>query len=289
MGEAMLNDLTTITNVREWMEVNQNNATINTLIAREITRVSSVLLAWLNKDTLLSKSFTETLDGYSKDFIILKKFPVTAITSLTIGQTVVPLDTNAPFGPGYYLEPWDGYPPGRPQMLKLNGISQALNHAGFTFPPQRQSVFITYTAGYLQQNEQQTVANGAVTPNATYGLWAADVSVSYADGSGTLTAVAGSPAAGQYVPPNPFSVNPTTNYTFNTADNGKAVLLNYSYIPAAVEGAVCEMVAERLSYRNRIGQKSKTLGGQETASYQLTDLPDYVKASLQSYRNVLSL
>jgi hypothetical protein len=95
-----------------------------------------------------------------------------------------------------------------------------------------------------------------------------------------LTAVAGTPAVGQY------AVSEGT-YTFSAADAGAAVALTYGYVPADLCFAAMDWVAELYSYRGRIGQQSKSLGGQETMSFIVKDVPAMVASALQPYRRVV--
>ncbi len=78
-------------------------------------------------------------------------------------------------------------------------------------------------------------------------------------------------------------------YTFAAADQGLGVLLNYSYVPAEIEQAAIEWISERYRYKQRIGQVSQSLGGQETSSYSLKDMPDFIKLILQPYKKVVPL
>jgi hypothetical protein len=94
--------------------------------------------------------------------------------------------------------------------------------------------------------------------------------------------VTGSPGAGQY--------NVSSGvYSFAAADAGAAVLISYGFIPAAINNACIEWVAERYRYRTRIGQSAQTVQGQQTASYSLKDMPDFVRASLDPYRSVVGV
>jgi hypothetical protein len=53
-------------------------------------------------------------------------------------------------------------------------------------------------------------------------------------------------------------------YSFAPADAGSTVLLTYGYVPADLASCCMDWAAERYAYRSRIGQHSKSLGGQET-------------------------
>ncbi|MFZ1923484.1 MAG: hypothetical protein WAU57_17820, partial [Xanthobacteraceae bacterium] len=180
-----------------------------------------------------------------------------------------------PRGRGYLLETWDGLPPGRPQALDLFDER---------FRPGRQNVMVSYSAGYAVSGEAATVpaAPGPynVAVAAPFGPWAGDCGVTYAGGT-ALTAVAGTPGAGQY------NVSAGV-YSFAAADAGAAVLLTYGFIPAAINNACIEWVAERYRYRTRVGQSAQTVAGQMTSSYSLKDIPDFIRASLDPYRSVVA-
>jgi hypothetical protein len=60
----------------------------------------------------------------------------------------------------------------------------------------------------------------------------------------------------------------------------------YAVIPPAIEQAVIELVGEAFRRRDRIGQSSKTLGGQETVSFSVVDMNAAIKTALGSYRAV---
>ena len=61
------------------------------------------------------------------------------------------------------------------------------------------------------------------------------------------------------------------------------MLVSYSYIPADIEDACINMVAERYNYKSRIGYISKSLGGQETVTFSQKDMPDFIRTLLQPY------
>jgi hypothetical protein len=117
-----------------------------------------------------------------------------------------------------------------------------------------------------------------VSVAAPFGPWASDAGATYENGT-ALAPVAGSLGAGQY------NVSGGV-YTFAAADAGAAVLVSYGFIPAAINNACIEWVAERYRYRTRIGQSAQTVQGQQTASYKLKDIPEFVRALLDPYRRV---
>lgn len=77
-------------------------------------------------------------------------------------------------------------------------------------------------------------------------------------------------------------------YSFSPDDAGANVQLTYGYMPADLAACCIDWVAERYAYRSRIGQHSKSLGGQETMTFIVKDMPDFVAARLQPYRRVVT-
>jgi Phage gp6-like head-tail connector protein len=265
------NQLTSLANVKSWAGVTTTND--DNLLNLLIADVSRFILSYLQRPTLFQFLFNDVYDGVGQRAQMLRNWPVLSVASVTIDGVKVPALTNLP-GCGYVLEPWDGFPPGRPQLLSMRGYGFGRGYS---------NIAISYTAGFVIQNEAQTVPTGAgpytVTANAPMGMWGADQGVTYANGN-ALTAVASNPDQGQY------SVTAGV-YTFNAADAGQVVLISYSYVPQDIAHAAMEMVAERYRYKNRIGEVSKSLGGQETMSYSQKDMPDFIRTLLQPYKRVV--
>jgi hypothetical protein len=273
-------DLAVLADVKTWLAGSSGiGSTDDALLARLITDVSGAIAAYLGRPSLTPHAFTERLDGNGKARLFLPHYPVLAIASLAIDNVAVaaaaPPTAGGPHPRGYLLEVWNGLPPGRPQALDL---FEMIYRRG------RQNVVVSYSAGYAVEGEAATVpaAPGPynVTAAAPFGPWASDGGVTYADGA-ALAAVTGSPGAGQY------NVSAGV-YTFSAADAGAGVLISYGFIPAAINNACIEWTAERYRYRTRIGQSAQTVAGQQTASYSLKDIPDFIRASLDPYRRVAS-
>jgi hypothetical protein len=278
-------DLAVLADVKTWLSGSSGIGTSDdSLLARLITDVSGAIASYLGRPALMPRAYVERIDGNGKTRLYLRHYPVLQMTSLTIDNFAVPARvlpvTGTAHGKGYLLEPWDGLPPGRPQALD---VFHAAFHNG------RQNVTIAYNAGYAVEGESATVpaAPGpyTVTALAPFGPWASDAGVVYSSGadSGTaLTPVGGTPSAGQY--------NVTSGaYSFAAADAGAAVSISYGFIPAAINNACIEWVAERYRYRTRIGQSAQSVSGQLTSSYSLKDMPDFVRASLDPYRAVVGI
>ena len=269
----MLGDLSTIANVKEWAGVDSPKT--DPMIGRLISSMSQAIRNYCQRDSFLSRTFTETYDGSGSDTLLLRQFPVTSISGLSIDGVAIPAAT--PTSPaGFTFDSWSGFPAGSVCAVSL---------CGYGFREGRNNVTITYTAGYLVQGEAHVVPASPfqVAPSAPYGAFAADGAVAYANGT-KLTPVASAPAVGQYIAPNPFAVsNPSQAYTFAAADAGQALTFAYSFIPTDVEQCLIEWAAERLKYRTRIGEMSHATGGSQTASFTQGPMPKWVMDALNTY------
>jgi len=61
----------------------------------------------------------------------------------------------------------------------------------------------------------------------------------------------------------------------------------YATIPPEIEQACIELISLRYKEKNRIGEKSKSAGGQETVSYNIATFPESVKTILNNYKKVI--
>lgn len=266
-------DLVSLAGVQAWLGQTSDSVNLGALI----TQVSRAILTSLGRASILPTSYLETRDGDGHRALILRNWPVLSVNSLVVnGQAIAataPLSLGSAVQSGYVLEQADLTPPGRMQALLLRDA---------WFCRGAQNVSVTYRAGYQVTGEAAVVpvSPATIAAQAPFGAWASDGGVTYANG-GALAPVAGAPGLGQY------SVAGGV-YTFSVADAGASVLLTYGFVPADLGEATLEWVAERYAYKAHIGQKSKSLGGQETVSYDLSAVPAFVAAALQPYRRIAS-
>lgn len=293
-------NLTNYNNVAAWLKV--QNTTDQAILQRMIAQTSQRILNYINKPDLTVQTFNETISGRDTSRIILRNYPVISITSLTVDTVLIP---QSP-GVGQYgwtLTPLDGAISSRQQELGIDGwvsyyprgsnngygyqdgYRPSRSGSGKCFPRGINNIVCVYQAGYGIQNEAQTIPATPyqLAPLCPHGNFAADNGVTYAATGASLTAVTGTPAAGQYA----VSVNALSGvatYTFAAADTGKAVLLNYSFVPIDLEQCCIDLIAELYRYRDRIGQTSKSVGGQETTAFS-NKMPEWTKEVLNQYRS----
>lgn len=269
-------DLATPAQVMQWLPAN-TQASDAALLAALITAASGAILSDLQRPTVLSRTYTDVFDGYGECRKMLRKWPVTSVSSLTIGNSSVQPSGGAPqVTAGYVLEPWDGMLPGRPQLLDLRWR---------TYWPGVQNVAATYQAGYLVPAEAMTVPSGGGMMAAAQlcGPWAEDGGVTYAATGLPLARVTGTPGTGQY------SASPTGVYTFSAGDQGLSLLAAYSYVPGPLNQACVEVVGEAYRYRTRQGERSHTSPGPQTVAFDLSRFTAAVKWMTNPFRMVVPL
>lgn len=269
-----MENLTSLDNVKDWCGATTAND--DDKLNRLISNASRFILSYLQRQTFLYSTNTEYVDGYETTRMYPRPYPLLSLTSLTIGTQSIPIVSNLANSCGAFLEPWNGIPPGSPQAISLRGFRFCRGFA---------NIILQYTSGYVVQNEAATVeaSDYTYTVNAPYGNWADDVSVKYASTGIALTRIpigGAAPSSGQYCANDGI-------YAFSSAMANVPVLISYSFIPADIEQACIELVGERYSYKDRIGQVSKTLGGQETMAFSQKNMPDFIKDLLRPYNSTI--
>ncbi len=272
-------DLVQLATVKNWLGV--TSSADDALLSALITQISRAIYNYINRSFVLPSNVSEAYDGSGRESLILRNWPVGAISAVVVDGKPIPpaplMLTGVEPAPGYVLEQADDQPPGAMQQLFLRGP--------YRFHKGRQNIVVSYRAGYEIVGEAQSVPTQApfqFTAFSPYGVFAEDTGVAYANGS-PLSAVAANPGAAQY------TVDATSGtYGFSAADAGAALTISYGYIPADLAQCALEWVADRYRYRDRIGVASRSLGGQETTAYQNRAIPDFVVASLVNFRRIIA-
>lgn len=266
-------DLVQLAMAKAWLGVATSDD--DALLASLISQISRAIYNNINRSFVLPRDVVESYDGHGRDALQLRNWPVGSITSVTVDGLAVP-QAPGPAAAGFVLEASDDDPPGAMQQLFLRG--------GYRFHKGRQNVVVAYRAGYEIMGEARTIPLAApftLSAFAPYGAFAVNSGAFYANGAG-LALVASNPSPGQH------TVDESGTYGFSAADAGAEVTLSYGYIPADLTQCALEWVAERYRYKDRIGMASKSLGGQETASFRLEAVPSFVAQSLTNFRRVIA-
>lgn len=303
-------NLTTLANVRAWVGSQPAVTTDDALLTRLIAEASRLIMNYLCRAELGLTTITETISGRGTQKVQLSNWPVIAVNSLSINGVSVPASTGPTIW-GYAVEPYYGSSSGNRQNLGIvgsgcggafpligtfpnGGVTAYRNGGGIgssrPFNVGQNNILIDYSYGYSVQNEAQTIPADSpyqIIPASVFGALSKDLGVTVTVGGQALESKPPGTEliTGQYIAPQPNAASPTNYYTFAAADEGKAVLLNYDYVPYDVEQACIEVVGERYRYKARIGQISQSMGGQETSSYMVNaTLTPSIKGRLDNYR-----
>ncbi len=244
------------------------------VLASLISQISRAISTYLNRPFIWPRNVADVFDGNGRDRIQLRHWPVVAVTSVSIDGRGLP-QALTETGDGWTIESGDDEPPGAMQMLMLRGGR---------FSRGWQNVTIAYRAGYQVRNEvaiAPSVAPLLIATNQPYGAYACDCGVTYANGQ-ALDLVAANPSQGQY------ALDGAGGYWFSSADGGQNLLLNYGYVPLDLANCALEWAADRYRYRERIAMTSKSLGGQETTSFRITAVPEFVSMALRGFARVIA-
>lgn len=274
---AQIGDLTTLAAVKTWLNTSGqpyppgDDANLSALI----TRASRFIQAYLSR-AIPPADYVETRNGTGTGSLFLRNRPVLSVSALTVYTTAIQQATS-PDAVGYLFDDSRVYLPGT------------------IFPAGVQNIKVAYTAGF--QATAQIVVPDNGTPLSVAGLsgtsavdgtpagsWNSDRGVVLADGT-VLAKAASDPAAGQYALK--AGGDGTYAYVFNAAQNGASATVTYGYTPAEIEECAVELVGERAKVRNRIGQVSVHLGPSQTVSYSQKDFNDFVRTTLNQYKNVV--
>lgn len=259
---------TTLSEVKAWLTITDTSS--DAILQRLIYMATAAILNYINRDSLLYGDRTFTFDGVGGDTLMLPEWPVHSVSAVTVNDLSIPAATTQ-LGVGYSFQAPTEPPPGGMQAITMRGYS---------FAPGLQNISVTCKVGYAVFSEEHTAAE-TVAVSAPYGEWVQDIAVVYAATGEALNKVAGTPAVGQYA----LGSTPGT-YTFNASEAG-TLAISYGFVPSDLADACLELVAERFKYRGRIGERSRSLGGQITASYDLSAIPPFVARVLNNYKKVV--
>lgn len=275
----MANDtlLTTLSHVKDWLGIEASNTSSDAYLLRLIKSASQFALNYMQRDSISSNQYDEVYDGYGNSFMMLRQFPATDVLAVSLnGKPVAAAGgdgINTPFTSGYVLEA----PKSAPSQQRLTLYGQR-------FPHERSSVYVQYMAGYKMLGEAHVVPDdpGPYTVETSY-TWLEDLGVTLADGTPLVKVE--EPASDlmnlQY------SITGEGVYNFSDYQALEAVRITYSYVPPDIEQAVWELVGERYRAQERIGLNSKSLGGQETVSYDIRAMNPYIRELLNPYKRVV--
>ena len=143
-------DLTDLATVKGWLNI---AATADdALLSRLITAASAKISAYIQR-SIGTGTYTEVRNGSGTHSMMLGKWPVTAVTSVTVNSATIPKAQNG--GAGWYAPVWDGstFMIPEPYVILTSGYTPIAASFGWGlwngwFPTGAGNVTIIYTAGF---------------------------------------------------------------------------------------------------------------------------------------------
>lgn len=131
-----VNDLTTLVNVKMWLPIPTSQTSEDLTLARLITATSEDFMRATKRPDLLTASYSEVREGDGSARMILRHWPITAVTTLSVAGVAIAASANK-IAPGWYFDADLD-----PELL------WELYLAGYTFADGA-TIQIGYTAGYV--------------------------------------------------------------------------------------------------------------------------------------------
>jgi len=137
-------DLCVLADLKAWLNI--QTSTEDTLLQSLITRGSLQMLRWMNRDHIVSTSYTENRDGNDSLFMLPRNFPLISVTSVMVNGIVIPGAADQ-VSSGYVFDA---------RKIMLRGGSSAFYSVGpyssqfqYRFTRGFQNVQLVYQAGYV--------------------------------------------------------------------------------------------------------------------------------------------
>ncbi|GAB4332485.1 MAG: hypothetical protein Kow0099_04250 [Candidatus Abyssubacteria bacterium] len=126
-------DLTTLSNLKEYLDIEQDDTEFDSLLARLIEASSRQIEAYCRR-TLDIQSYSESYDGNASDILFLRQTPIVSVASLTIDEEPVAAED---------FKVYDDY------VRLLSRL----------FRPGTLNVSVAYTAGYYDASTESPPAD----------------------------------------------------------------------------------------------------------------------------------
>lgn len=123
------NDWTTLANLKQYLSTPTSNTADDDLFSRMITAASAFLVKYLQRD-ILQKSYVEQRNGNGTNRLMLRRYPVTAVSNLTIYGRDIPPSQQPGVMPGFWFD------------------DKVVYVKGYYMPVGFGNVMVGYTAGF---------------------------------------------------------------------------------------------------------------------------------------------
>lgn len=95
-------DLTTLADLKLWLQIAPANTSQDALLTDLIGSASDYIQTWLNR-TIAIQAYSEARDGKDQDVMLFANYPVSAVSAVQVGSVVVPASPDG-IQPGYVFD-----------------------------------------------------------------------------------------------------------------------------------------------------------------------------------------
>jgi hypothetical protein len=280
--------LTTLALVKGWLRIPPSNTGDDLNLQALVNAVNTDFLSQISRQSILAKPYTEIRDGNGKDRMVLRQYPVQAVSLVQVGPYVL-LPYN-PFAASQTL--YTGFLINSSAFVSVGGYTSdehCVSLQGYLFQRGRQNVKFGYVGGYVAQGSAtqnvpvspyQVQVSGPASGIPPSAPFVGDQGVTYANGTAlTPLTTPGTPGVGQY------AVSSTGLYTFAAGDSGQSVTINFIYqaAPADVTQACTEWAAFRYQAKDRGNKRSIVTETHLQTTFDTRAMPDTVKDVIEQY------
>lgn len=138
-------DLVLLSDVKAWLKIAQSNTDDDGLLQICITGFSRYVLNRTGRTSFGIETYTEIIDGNGAQQLFLRNYPITSVTSVTIGSYSAPQSTGLTI-PGWYID-------GHQKSIVMRSLGGSFQMVPYSISPQffyqgRGNIQVIYTAGY---------------------------------------------------------------------------------------------------------------------------------------------
>lgn len=138
-------DLTTVANIHAWLGIPALTTGNDELFQMLVTAESQLIASYCNRQ-FISQSYSEVRDGSGTRILMLSQWPVTAVASVQINNTVVPYQSQFAQSVPFVTPGWNGWGGPIPTSFYWTG-RRIVSRLGI-WPEGSANLLVAYTGGY---------------------------------------------------------------------------------------------------------------------------------------------
>lgn len=149
-------DFCTITDVKEWLGIPASNINSDPLLSTLISSASSYIENWTNR-TFSQTTATVTVNGNGSALMLVKDYPITAISSVMIDNVAIPLSDGSTYG--YLFDDETIYLIGYKFTKGFQNVKIGMTYGFATIPTDLKQVCVELVGSKFKEKERIGVSS----------------------------------------------------------------------------------------------------------------------------------